>query len=223
MFLRDAAWRSRQTLALPNDRITGRFYTVSMTSTARSSMRSAIAPAGSENTCNDPESVPHRSEPDQAAGDEPIVRTLLQVALSSAACAVALGTGGVTDSRVRSAIAAVHLDRYSSSPRVIACTARESGRLLHFYKFAAAFFAEIQSDERARICREAADVITLTRERAGVVDGRRPGPRSVFAESRSPLAEKGPSRAGAAVRPLRLPLETDRAVLPDGDEFDLLE
>jgi len=136
---------------------------------------------------------------------------------------VALGTGGVTDPRVRSAIAVVHLDRYSSSPRVIACTTRESGRLLHFYKFAAAFFAEIHSDERARICREAADVITLARERAGVVDGRRPGARSVFAERRAPFAEKGPSGVGTAARPLRLPPETDRVMLSDGGEFDLLE
>src|SRR5262252_2725039 len=145
-----------------------------MTSTGRGSAHSPIPAAAS--ACNDPEPVDDRSESSQAVGEELFLPTL-QIPLSSAACAVALGTGGVTDSRVRSAIAAVHLDRYSSSPRVIACTARESGRLLHFYKFAAAFFAEIQSDERARICREAADVITLTRERAGVVDGRRPGPR----------------------------------------------
>ena len=102
----------------------------------------------------------------------PIPPPLIQIGLSHAACALALGTGGITDRGVRAAIGKVHLNRDDLLPRVILCTPRESRHLLHFYKFAAAFFAEVEHDERAHLCREAIDVITLTRQRVGIVDGR---------------------------------------------------
>ena len=88
--------------------------------------------------------------------------TFVQVALSSQALAIALEPTGVSQARLRTALAQAQDEGWLS------CTARDSANLLLFFRDAGTYFGEVRDQDRARICLEAHTAIAQARQRAGL-------------------------------------------------------